>query len=96
MTDRHYPPAPPHHAAVDDPFAARVLAKLPPPDQEPVSTEFVGDYLGLGQIERSTVLWSCLDGLASSGLVERVPSGQLFRYWRRTPAGDQRIQALRG
>lgn len=66
-------------------FVGDVLAALPGPGAEPVSTNQLGDRFGLGPYERSALLWSTLDKLARAGLVERVViAGAPCRYWRRT------------
>lgn len=78
-------------------FADRLLAKLPGPHEEPVSTTDLGDYYQLDAYERAELLWTLLDRQARSGLVERViRDGDHVRYWRRTPAGDQQVRDAGG
>ena len=62
---------------------AAVLAILPGPDEEPVSTTDLGAALQLSVYEHSTRLWPILDRLAKDGVVERcVRAGQTVRFWR--------------
>jgi len=70
-------------------FTAALLAALPGPDEEPVSTNQLGDRFQLGPYDRSTRLWRTLDQLATAGLVERVVVPNVTsRSWRLTPAGS--------
>ena len=71
-------------------FTAALLAALPGPDEEPVSTSQLGDRFQLGPYERSTRLWGTLDQLAKAGLVERAVTKVTSRSWRLTPAGQAR------
>jgi hypothetical protein len=73
-------------------FRARLLARLPGPDQDAVSSNDLGDYFQLDTYERSNLLWTSLDHMARLGLVERIAQpGELVRYWRRSAAGDQQV-----
>ncbi|HKT04743.1 MAG TPA: hypothetical protein VJT31_34955 [Rugosimonospora sp.] len=75
-------------------FTAELLAALPAPDEDPVSTTVLGDRFRLGPYERSTRLWHTLDQLARSGLVQRVVVPNVTaRSWRLTQAGQARRQA---
>src|SRR5687767_13951413 len=70
-------------------FVTRLLATLPAPDAEPISTTQLGDHFQLDQYLRNNLLWTNLARLASEGLVQRVvKEGERVRYWRRTPAGE--------
>jgi hypothetical protein len=78
-------------------FRARLLAKLPGPDEDAVSTNDIGRHFQLDPYQRSELLWTSLDQMARDGLVERiVKPGQRLRHWRRTPAGDQHVQDAAG
>lgn len=73
-------------------FRARLLATLPGPDNEPVSTNDLGNCFQLDPYQRSELMWTSLDQMARDGLVERVVEpGQRVRYWRRTPTGGQQV-----
>lgn len=74
-------------------FTAQLLAALPGPDEDPVSTTALGDRFQMGPYERSTRLWHTLDQLARAGLVERiVVANMTARSWRLTPDGQSRAQ----
>lgn len=104
MTGNYQPeparrPAPPAARAANvtkhdrERFIARLLAKLPAPDEEAVSTTELGDYFQLDPYQRSNLLWTALDRLAKQGAVERIAvPGETARYWRHTPTGEQRLQ----
>jgi hypothetical protein len=78
-------------------FRAQLLAKLPGPDEDAVSTNDVARYFQLDPYQRSELLRTSQDQMARDGLVERiVKPGQRLRYWRRTPAGDQHVQGPAG
>jgi hypothetical protein len=73
-------------------FRDRLLATLPGPGDDAVSTSDLGQRFQLDPYQRSELLWTSLDQMARDGLVERVVvPGQRLRYWRRTPAGDQQV-----
>jgi hypothetical protein len=76
-------------------FRTRLLAKLPGPGEDAVSTNDLGHHFRLDPYQRSELLWTSLDQMARDGLVERVVKpGDRLRYWRRKPAGDQHIQGI--
>ena len=78
-------------------FRARLLATLPGPDEDAMSTNDLGHHFQLDPYQRSELLWTSLDQMAREGFVERVVKpGQRLRYWRRTPAGDQHVQGPAG
>ncbi len=73
-------------------FRDRLLATLPGPEEDAVSTRDLGQRFQLDPYQRSELLWTSLDQMARDGLVERVVvPGQRLRYWRRTPAGEQQV-----
>jgi hypothetical protein len=74
-------------------FVTQLLAALPAPGEEPVSTTQLGDRFQLDQYLRNYLLWASLDRLARAGVVERVvKEGEIVRYWRRAPTVEQQAE----
>jgi len=74
-------------------FRAQLLARLPGPEEDAVSSNELGAHFQLDAYQRSNLLWSSLDHMTRLGWVERIAQpNERVMYWRRTAAGDQHIE----
>jgi hypothetical protein len=67
----------------------KVLAVLPEPGQQPVSTTAVRHQFGdLDVYERENYVLAALNRIAAAGWADKThPAGEMRVFWRLTPAG---------